>query len=112
MSAHNEASAISLKNGYLRGEVNALAGLAADHHVAGQLDEALRTALRARERAREGEMRVRGVRVLAVQRSVGDHEAAEEATWSGLNLAAETGCRFWDREPRAQPPAKGGSTSS
>ncbi|HUQ60361.1 ATP-binding protein [Lentzea sp.] len=116
MSAHDEALGISLKNGYLRGEVNALAGLAADHHAAGEPGEALRIALRARERAREGEMRVRGVRVLAVlarvQRSMGDHAAADEATRSGLNLAAETECRFWERDLLAQPPANGGSTSS
>ncbi|MFD9703521.1 ATP-binding protein [Lentzea sp. NPDC059081] len=116
MSAHNEALAISLKNGYLRGEVNALAGLAADHHAAGEPREALRIALRARERAREGEMRVRGVRVLAVlarvHRSLGDHTAADEATRSGLTLAEETGCRFWQDEFEAQPPANGGSTSS
>ncbi|WP_090055182.1 ATP-binding protein [Lentzea fradiae] len=117
MSAHNEALAISLKNGYLRGEVNALAGLAADHHAAEEPREALRTALRARERAREGEMRVRGVRVLAVlarvQRSLGDDAGAAEATRSGLRLADETGCRFWQRElEEGQPPANGGSTSS
>lgn len=100
MSAHNEALAISLKNGYLRGEVNALAGLAADHHAAGELSEALKVALRARERAREGEMRVRGVRtfvVLArVQRSIGDHAAADETARAGRELAAETECRFYD----------------
>jgi tetratricopeptide (TPR) repeat protein len=102
MSAHNEALAISLKNGYLRGEVNALAGLAADHHAEGELGEALKVALHARDRAREGEMRVRGVRTLAVlarvQRSVGDHAAADETARAGLELAAETECHLWDRE--------------
>lgn len=82
----------------------------------GELGEASRIALHARERAREGEMRVRGVLVLAVlarvERSIGDHAAADEATRSGLNLAAETECRFWLEDLEAQPPANGGSTSS
>ncbi len=104
MHAHNEALAMSLKSGYLRGEVNALAGLAADHLAAGELPEALRLALQARERARAGEMRVRGTRVLAVlagvHRAMGDDRAADEAKRAGLALVAETGCRFWEEELR------------
>ncbi|ANZ36614.1 hypothetical protein BBK82_11605 [Lentzea guizhouensis] len=102
MHAHNEALAMSLKSGYLRGEVNALAGLAADHLAAGELTEALKLALQGRERARAGEMRVRGIRVLAVlarvYRELGDDRAADEAKQSGLVLVAETGCRFWEEE--------------
>ncbi|KOV89780.1 tetratricopeptide repeat protein [Nocardia sp. NRRL S-836] len=102
MHAHNEALAMSLKSGYLRGEVNALAGLAADHLAAGEHAEALRLALHARDRARAGEMRVRGTRVLAVlagvHRAMGDDRAADEVKRAGLALVAETGCRFWQEE--------------
>lgn len=100
--AHNEALALSLKSGYLRGEVNALAGLAADHFAANELTEARRLALEARERARAGEMRVRGTRVLAVlaqiHRALGDHDAADEAVRTGLELVEETECRYWQAD--------------
>jgi hypothetical protein len=93
---------ISVKNGYLRGEVDNLAGLAADHHAAGELREGLKIALRARERAESGELRIRLVRVLVVtagiQRSLGDHEAADRTAQEAQTLAEETDCHLWDRE--------------
>ena len=102
MNAHNEALAMSLKSGYLRGEVNALAGLAADHLAAGELHEARKLALQAYERARAGEMWVRGTRALAVlarvYRALGDHDAADEAVRAGRELVEETECRFWQKE--------------
>ena len=102
MNAHNEALAMSLKSGYLRGEVNALAGLAADHLDAGELHEARKHALQAYERARAGEMWVRGTRALAVlarvYRALGDHDAADEAVRAGRELVEETECRFWQKE--------------
>ncbi|SEQ24694.1 Tetratricopeptide (TPR) repeat [Lentzea xinjiangensis] len=119
LASHGEGLAIAVKNGYLRGEVDNLAGLAADHHAAGELTEALKLARLARERAESGELRVRLVRVLVItagiQRSLGDHAAADATAREARALAEETECRLWDRELRevlAQPPANGGSTSS
>jgi tetratricopeptide (TPR) repeat protein len=101
-AAHGDGLSISVKNGYLRGEVDNLAGLAADHHAAGELREGLKTALRARERAESGELRIRLVRVLVVtagiQRSLGDHEAADRTAQEAQALAEETDCHLWDRE--------------
>ncbi|MCP2250405.1 tetratricopeptide repeat protein [Lentzea aerocolonigenes] len=119
LAAHREGLAISVRNGYVRGEMENLAGLAADHHAAGELQEALELALRARERAEANELRVRAVRVLIVlarvHRSLGDHAAADQTAREAQALAEETECHLWDRELRevlAQPPANGGSTSS
>lgn len=118
-AAHREGLAISVRNGYVRGEMENLAGLAADHHAAGELEEALELALRARERAEAGELRVRLVRVLIVlarvHRSLGDHAAADRIAQEAQELAELTECHLWDSELRevlAQPPANGGSTSS
>lgn len=102
MNAHNDALAICVKSGYLRGEVQALAGLAADHLAADELPEALRLAHQAHERARGGEMWVRGTRALAVlarvYRALGEHDAADEAVRAGRALIEETECRFWQEE--------------
>ncbi|MCX2953295.1 ATP-binding protein [Lentzea sp. NEAU-D7] len=102
--AHNEGLALSVRNGYLRGEAENLAGLAADHHAAGDLEEALKLAVRARERAEAGELRVRLVRVLiitaAIQRSLGDHDTADKTAQEAHQLAEETECHLWDHELR------------
>jgi tetratricopeptide (TPR) repeat protein len=101
-AAHGEGLSISVKNGYVRGEVDNLAGLAADHHAAGELKEALKLALQAGERAEQGELRIRQVRVLvtlaAIQRSLGDHDAADRTAHEAQALADETECHLWDRE--------------
>ncbi|MDX8143550.1 AAA family ATPase [Lentzea sp. BCCO 10_0061] len=100
--SHGDGLSISVKNGYLRGEVDNLAGLAADHHAAGELREGLELALRARERAESGELRIRLVRVLvvtaAIQRSLGEHDAADRTAQEAQALAEETECHLWDRE--------------
>jgi tetratricopeptide (TPR) repeat protein len=104
LAAHGEGLAISVKNGYLRGQVDNLAGLAADHHAAGELKEALPLALQALERAESGELRVRMVRVLVIlsgiHRSLGDDEAAGRTAQQAQALADETECHLWDRELR------------
>ncbi|WP_086662634.1 ATP-binding protein [Lentzea kentuckyensis] len=104
LAAHGEGFAIAVKTSYLRGEVDNLAGLAADHHAAGELKEALNLARQARERAESGELRVRLVRVLVVlagiHRALGDHTAADRTVQEAQALVDETECHLWDRELR------------
>ncbi|MEU7475351.1 tetratricopeptide repeat protein [Lentzea sp. NPDC042327] len=128
LAEHEQALAIARKAGFARGEVQALAGLAADHRAAGDLASALRCATEADDRAERAQLRVRQVQVVAelveVHRELGDFEEAERQRLRGLELARVTGRRSWERrltqpvDPRGsgddagQPPANGGSTSS
>lgn len=96
---HSRALEIAQKIGAVRPEVHLLTNLAADHRVLGELDEALRYATAAVDRAERGQQRVRGVAALA--------ELAEVYRARALELARETGLTGF-----AQPPANGGSTSS
>ncbi|MGZ3141065.1 tetratricopeptide repeat protein [Lentzea chajnantorensis] len=128
LAEHEQALAIARRAGFARGEVQALAGLAADHRAAGDLASALRCATEADDRAERAQLRVRQVQVVAelveVHRALGDFEEAERQRLRGLELARVTGRRSWERrltqpvDPRGsgddagQPPANGGSTSS
>ncbi|KOV89779.1 tetratricopeptide repeat protein [Nocardia sp. NRRL S-836] len=98
---HEQSLAISRKAGFARGEVQALAALAADHRVAGHLDLALRYATEADDRAERGQLRVRQVQVVAelveIRRAMGEFEEAERLRLRGMELARATGRRVWER---------------